>query len=117
MLRDFMVRPVLGWRSVVGDAMTSFYQQVGARCLEKMLKEHSDTLSVNHNDLANLVAESEHWPFFFRAAMQKSMRTHASEQDLINLIAIDFFLYGLLVGSMTARAIMEEQQLNEMTEV
>jgi hypothetical protein len=112
-----MVWPVLGWRSVVGDAMTSFYQQVGARCLDQMLKEHSDTLSGNHNDLANLLAESEDWPCFFRAAMEKSMRTHAGEQDFMNLIAIDFFLYGLLVGSMTARAIMKEQQLNEMTEV
>jgi hypothetical protein len=49
--------------------------------------------------------------------MEKSMRTNSGEQDFMNLIAIDFFLYGLLVGSMTARAIMEEQQLNEMTEV
>jgi hypothetical protein len=107
----------MGWTAVVADAMTSFYQQVGARALDEMLKEHRDTLSVNVNDLANLLAESEDWPFFFRAAMEKSMRTNAGEQDFMNLIAIDFFLYGLLVGSMTARAIMEEQQLNEMIEV
>jgi hypothetical protein len=95
----------------------TFYEQVGARCLDKLAMENIESAKENFDDIGNLLAESEHWPFFFRAAMLQSMRTHAVKADPINLIAIDFFLYGLLVGSMTARAIMEEQQLNEMTEV
>jgi hypothetical protein len=100
----------------VGDAMT-FYQHIGARCLDKLDIENIDSTQVDFDEIGSVLAENEQWPFFFRAAMLQSMRTHAVKSDPMNLIAIDFFLYGLLVGSMTARAIMEEQQLNEMTEV
>jgi hypothetical protein len=92
----------------------TFYQEVGARCLDKLAMENIESAKGNFDDIGNLLAESKHWPFFFRAAMDQSMRIHAGKPDHMDLIAIDFFLYGLLVGSMTARAIMEEQQLNEI---
>jgi hypothetical protein len=95
----------------------TFYEQVGARCLEKLAIENIDSAKENFDDIGSVLAENEQWPFFFRAAMRQSMRNHAVKSDPMNLIAIDFFLYGLLVGSMTARAIMEEQQLQQMTEV
>jgi hypothetical protein len=95
----------------------TFYQQIGARCLDKFAIENIDSTKVNFDEIGSALAENVHWPFFFQAAMLQSMRNHAVKSDPMNLIAIDFFLYGLLVGSMMARAIMEEQQLNEMTEV
>jgi hypothetical protein len=92
----------------------TFYEQIGARCLDKFAIENIDSAKKNFDDIGSILSENEQWPFFFQAAMLQSMRTHEVKSDPMDLIAIDFFLYGLLVGSMTARAIMEEQQLNEI---